>query len=60
MPKLNIIANICWFLFAITLPLRLFTNWLAFGALIAGVIKKHGFPKFNKEFLQRVMYDENF
>jgi hypothetical protein len=47
-------------LFTITLPLRLFTNWLAFGALIASVLKKHGLPKFNKEFLQRVMYDENF
>jgi len=47
-------------LFVITLPLRLFTNWFGFGALLASVIAKHGFPKFSKEFLQRVMYDENF
>ena len=42
------------------MPLRLFTNWLVFGALVTSVIKKHGIPKFNKEFLQRVMFDENF
>jgi hypothetical protein len=32
---------------------------LAFGALVVGVIKRYGMPKFNKEFLQRIMFDEN-
>jgi hypothetical protein len=38
-------------MFAFTLPFRTFTNWVAFAALAVGVVKRHGVPKFNKEFL---------
>ena len=51
---------ILWILFVISLPLRMYTNWFAFGALLSGVCRKNGFPKISKEYLQRVMLDENF
>lgn len=44
----------------LTLPIRLYTNHLAFAALILGMIKKNGTPKFNKEYLAQVMMDDNF
>jgi hypothetical protein len=36
------------------------TNWIAFAALMAGIIKKAGIPKFKKEYLQSIMFDDNF
>ena len=51
MPQLKPVVSICWLLYVLTLPVRFYTNWFAFGALLAGVIKKHGKPQFNKEFL---------
>lgn len=33
---------------------------MAFAALAIGVIKKNGIPKFNKEYLQKIMLDDNF
>jgi|LauGreDrversion4_2_1035121.scaffolds.fasta_scaffold485827_3 hypothetical protein len=50
---------ILWVLFILSLPLRLYTNWLAFSALAVGVVKRYGVPKFSKEFLQRIMFDDN-
>jgi hypothetical protein len=50
---------ILWVLFIVSLPLRLYTNWLAFAALAVGVIKRFGIPKFSREFLQRIMFDDN-
>ena len=49
-----------WFAFALSLPFRTITNWLALAALASGIVKRHGLPKFNKEFLQRIMLDDNF
>jgi hypothetical protein len=37
----------------------MYTNWLAFGALLVGVFKRYGIPKFNKEYIQRIIFDEN-
>lgn len=51
---------ILWLLFALSLPFRLYTSWLAFGAMLCGVIKRFGYPKFNKEYLQMIAYDDNF
>jgi len=48
-----------WAVFYVTLPLRLYTNWLAFFALLVGVMRKHGYPKFNKAFLQKILLDDN-
>ena len=27
---------------------------------MCGVIRRHGFPKFNQEYLQRIAFDDNF
>lgn len=48
-----------WSVFFITLPLRLYTNWIVFAALLVGIVKRNGIPKFNKEFLQKIMLDDN-
>lgn len=48
-----------WVAFFISLPLRLYTNWLVLAALAIGLIKRHGMPKFNKEYLQKMIFDEN-
>ncbi len=37
----------------------MYTNWIAFAGLAVGVVKKYGIPKFNKEYLQRIMFDDN-
>jgi len=51
MPKLRTVQWILWVLFFLSLPLRMYTNWLVFGALLVGIIKRFGIPKFNKEYL---------
>lgn len=50
---------ILWVVFYLSLPLRLYTNWIVVIALVIGVIKRYGIPKFNKEYLQRIMFDDN-
>jgi Transmembrane protein 33/Nucleoporin POM33 len=50
---------ILWTIFYVTLPLRFYTNLLLFLALGVGVVKRHGIPKFNKAYLQRIILDEN-
>lgn len=50
---------ILWTIFYLTLPIRFYTNLLLFAALAVGVIKRHGIPKFNKAYLQRIIVDEN-
>ena len=42
-----------------TIPFRVFTNWLAFGALAVAIVKRHGLPKFNKTYLQQITLDDN-
>jgi hypothetical protein len=37
----------------------MYTNWIALVALVVGIMKRYGMPKFNKEFLQQIMLDEN-
>jgi len=59
LPSMKTYQWICWVLFFISLPLRLYTNWFVFAALVFGLVKRHGLPKFNKEFLQKMMFDEN-
>jgi len=59
MPALKTQQWILWAIFFITLPLRMYTNWLALGAILVGLVKKHGIPKFNKEFVQKIIFDEN-
>jgi hypothetical protein len=44
----------------LTLPFPSYKNYFATGALVLGTIKKHGIPKFSKDYLQRVMFDDNF
>ena len=39
--------------------MRLYTNWILLAALAVGIVKRHGIPKFNKAFLQRIMLDDN-
>ena len=60
MPHLKTYVNMCWLIFFLTLPIRLYTNHIAFAALILSVVKKAGIPKFNKEYLGVIMTDENF
>lgn len=48
-----------WVAFFLSLPLRLYTNWLVFAAIAIGLIKRHGMPKFNKAYLQKMIFDEN-
>jgi hypothetical protein len=43
---------ILWVIFYVTLPLKMYTNWIALAALVVGVMKRYGMPKFNKAFLQ--------
>ena len=50
---------ILWVVFYVTLPLRMYTNWIALAALVVGIMKRYGMPKFNKQFLQKIMLDEN-
>lgn len=50
---------IVWVLFFLSLPLRLYTNWLALVALLIAIVKRYGIPKFSKDFLQRIMFDDN-
>lgn len=59
MPSLRSQQWILWSIFFVTLPLRMYTNWLAFGAIIVGLFKRHGLPKFNKEYVQKIIFDEN-
>ena len=59
MPSLSMPQMILWVVFYLSLPLRLYTNWIVAIALIVGVVKRYGIPKFNKEFLQRIMFDDN-
>lgn len=37
----------------------MYTNWIALAALVVGVMKRYGMPRFNKAFLQQIMLDEN-
>jgi hypothetical protein len=37
----------------------MYTNWIALAALVVGIMKRYGMPKFNKQFLQKIMLDEN-
>ncbi len=50
---------IVWVVFFISMPVRFYTTWLAFFALAIGLVKRHGIPKFNKEFLQKMIFDDN-
>ncbi|TNV77119.1 hypothetical protein FGO68_gene678 [Halteria grandinella] len=59
MPALRSQQWILWSIFFVTLPLRMYTNWLAFGAILVGLFKRHGLPKFNKEYVQKIIFDEN-
>ena len=59
LPGLKTYNWILWVIFYVTLPLRLYTNWLALAALVIGIVKRHGIPKFNKEFLQKIIIDDN-
>lgn len=59
LPSLKTYQWLLWVLFYLALPFRLYTNWLSFAALALGIVKRHGFPKFNKEFLQRIIFDDN-
>lgn len=60
MPHLKAYQLGLWIAFFVSLPLGLYTNWIALGALLCGMSKKHGYPQFNKLYLQRVIFDENF
>ena len=48
-----------WMLFVASLPVRAYTNWLAFFALIFGLLKRHGIPKFSRAYAQTIVFDEN-
>jgi hypothetical protein len=48
-----------WLAFFISLPLRLYTNWVVLAALAIGLVKRHGMPKFNKAYVQKMVFDEN-
>lgn len=59
LPSLKTYQWMLWVAFYISMTLRLYTNWFALAALALGLVKRHGIPKFNKEFLQRIIFDEN-
>jgi len=39
---------------------RAYTNYIALGALLSGVFRKHGMPQFSKEFMRRCIFVEDF
>eukprot|EP00347_Sterkiella_histriomuscorum_P023348 403334989 len=59
-PKYKLYQEVLWLLFILSLPFRLYTGFLAFGALFCGIVRRHGFPKFSQEYLQRIAFDDNF
>merc|ERR1712166_546087 len=59
MPQVKGIQFILWVVFIVSMPLRMYTNYIAFAALGLGVLRHAGIPKFNMEYLQSVMFNEN-
>ena len=52
---------ICWLVFVVAYFLRVISPGMAaFAALICGVLRKGGYPKFSKDYLKSVAFDENF
>lgn len=60
MPKLKGIQFILWVIFILTIIPRMYTNYLAFAALLCGILRRAGRPQFNTAYLQTCMFDENF
>jgi hypothetical protein len=59
LPAFKTYQWILWAIFYISLPFRMYTNWIALAALAVGIVKRYGMPKFSKAFLQQIMIDEN-
>lgn len=60
MPQLKGIQWLMWILFIISVPMRFWTGTLAFTALVVGLLRRGGVPKFSTDYLRGIMFDENF
>ncbi|CDW87014.1 secy-independent transporter protein [Stylonychia lemnae] len=60
LPSFKLYQEVLWVVFLLSIPFRFYTGFLAFGALLCGLIRRHGYPKFSQEYLQRVAFDDNF
>ena len=59
MPHVKGIQFLVWTCFVISVPLRIYTNYLSMAALVLGVLRHAGMPKFNMQYLQTAMFNEN-
>ena len=48
-----------WAAFILSLPLRMYTMYFVLAALVLGVLRAAGMPKFNIAYAQSVMLNEN-
>lgn len=59
-PAYKTYQEVLWLLFIVSLLVRMYSGFLAFGALLLGLMRRHGFPQFNQQYLQRIAFDDNF
>ena len=60
MPRARGTQWVIWVCFMFSIMPRFYTNWLMFAGLLCGVLVKGGVPSSSKQYLQSVMFDENF
>ena len=60
MPQLKGAQYITWVLFFVSVVISTNRGWAGLGALAAGIVRKCGMPKFNQEYMQTLVFEENF
>jgi hypothetical protein len=50
MPQVKGIQFTLWVVFVVSMPLRMYTTWIAIAALALGVLRHAGIPKFNMQY----------
>ena len=60
MPQLKGAQYLSWMLFFVSVLIRTNRGWAGLGALAAGIVRKAGVPKFSQDYLQLLVFEENF
>lgn len=59
-PSLRQIHTLLLMAYIISIPFGLMTGMLCLASCIVGIIRKAGMPKFSTDYLQRVVFTEDF
>ena len=60
MPQLKGAQYIMWIVFFVSVLIRTNRGLAGIGALAAGIVRRCGMPKFSQEYLQSVVFEEDF